>query len=76
MYFSCNDFDHLINHLIEVARVAEPLLAHSARERQLPGVDESVLGQVLRVPENEKGVATLRRIFIHQVVGILNKVCE
>ena len=47
----CYDFDQFICHLVEVARVAEPLLAHRAGERQLPGVDESVLGQVLRVPE-------------------------
>ena len=45
----------LTSHLVEVARVAEPLLAHRAGERQLPGVDEPVLGQVLRVP-NEFGI--------------------
>ena len=56
--FSCNDFDHFVYHLVKVARVAEPLLAHRAGERQLPGVDESVLGQVLRVP-NEFGILNI-----------------
>ena len=58
MYFSCNDFNQFICHLVKVARVAEPPLAHRAGERQLPGVDESVLGQVLRVP-NEFGILNI-----------------
>ena len=74
MDFSCNDFNQFSCHLVKVARVAEPLLAHRAGERQLPGVDEPVLGQVLRVPV--EGVDTFRRILIHKVVGISNKVHE